>query len=150
MTTILQKLTTIRHLLARQGSIVQSWRYKNGRKTGPYFRLAYRDEGRQRSIYLGKSPPILDQVRRLLEKFQKPTKIRQILHQAQKTLQPGFKNHQAQFRLELQKIGLELRGSVIRGWRRFRAYRTPLAPREDGCLLRKLSCTPKLEKDFAL
>jgi hypothetical protein len=114
--SLLQKLTALRPLLARQGSIVESWRYKNGRKIGPYFRLAYRADGRQRSIYLGKSQKLLQEVRRLLQKFQKLMKTRRILRQARKTLQLGLKNHQAQFRLDLQEIGLELRGYAARGW----------------------------------
>jgi hypothetical protein len=142
MNSILQKIRRLKRIFARQGAIVESWRYKNGLKIGPYYRLAYRAAGRQCSIYLGKSEKILGQVRRLLEKLQNPLKTRRILHRAQKAAQADLKRHMAQFRIDLLKVGLQLRGYAVRGWRRFRALRrtgcqpvpqrTPHAPREGG------------------
>ena len=40
-------------VFSRQGAIVATWREHQGRKLGPYYRLAWREEGRQRSRYLG-------------------------------------------------------------------------------------------------
>jgi hypothetical protein len=133
MISILQKIRRLKHLFARQGAIVESWRYKNGQKLGPYYRLAYRAAGRQCSIYLGKSENLLRQVRRLLEKLQNPLKTSRILRRAQKAAQADLKRHMAQFRLDLLKVGLQLRGYAARGWRRFRALRrtssAPLVPK---------------------
>ena len=39
---------------ARQGPGAATWRTSRGRRLGPYYRLAWRDRGRQRSIYLGR------------------------------------------------------------------------------------------------
>jgi hypothetical protein len=156
----MQAIRALRHLFAHQGTIVASWRTYNGRKLGPYYRLAYRAEGRQRSLYLGKSKNLLRHVRRLLEKLQNPLKTRRILHQAQKAAQADLKRHMAQFRIDLLRVGLQLRGYAARGWRRFRALRRtgcqPVRKCETGCqsvlqcpphappqhdgILRKLSC----------
>jgi hypothetical protein len=116
----LNAIRTLKNIFSRQGTIVASFRTYNGRKLGPYYRLAYRAEGCQRSIYLGKSKKILRQVRRLLEKLQKTVKTKRFMCQAQKTFQKMMKKHQAQFRIDLLKVGLQLRGYAARGWRRYR------------------------------
>ncbi|MBN2579229.1 MAG: hypothetical protein JXB10_09580 [Pirellulales bacterium] len=132
MISITQKILGLKNIFAHQGAVVESWRYKNGRKIGPYYRLAYRVAGRQRSIYLGKSQKLLRQVRRLLEKLQRPVKTRRTLRQAQKVFQESMKRHQAQFRIDLLKVGLQLRGYAVRGWRRWRkllrSQGTPQSP----------------------
>jgi hypothetical protein len=125
----LSAVRALKSVFARQGTIVASYRAYRGHKLGPYYRLIYRAAGRQCSVYLGKSEKILAQVRRLLEKLQKPLKSRQILQHAQKTAQADLKRHMAQFRIDLLRVGLQLRGYSVRGWRRFRALRsTSLVP----------------------
>ncbi len=34
-------------IMARQGTVVATWRTRQGRKVGPYYRLAWREAGRQ-------------------------------------------------------------------------------------------------------
>ena len=64
-------METHRDQLSRQGTVVEAYRTYRGRKLGPYYRLAYRDrDGRQRSIYLGASAELAEQVRRLLVECQ--------------------------------------------------------------------------------
>jgi hypothetical protein len=41
-------------LFSRHGAIVATWRRRGARTYGPYYRLAYREAGRQKSIYLGR------------------------------------------------------------------------------------------------
>ena len=50
-------LTLLREAPTRfacQGTVTTSWRTYRGRRLGPYYRLAWRENGRQRSIYLGR------------------------------------------------------------------------------------------------
>jgi hypothetical protein len=147
----------LKSVLARQGTIVASYRAYRGRKLGPYYRLIYRAEGRQCSVYLGKSEKILHRVRRLLEKLQKPQQIRRSVMHAAKTAEVAMKQHMAQFRIELLRVGLQLRGFTVRGWRRFRALRqtgfTSLVPklqlgnpRSPGCQP-ATSCTPHAPRE---
>ncbi|MBN2578638.1 MAG: DUF1678 domain-containing protein [Pirellulales bacterium] len=128
----LDAVRKLKSVLARQGSIVATYRTYNGRKLGPYYRLAYRTEGRQRSLYLGKSKKIVRQVRRLLEKIQKSRNIRRSLHHGYKNLEETMKKHWAQIQVGLLKVGLQFRGFDIRGWRRYRRLlqlqRTPGVP----------------------
>jgi hypothetical protein len=133
----LKTIRALKTVFSRQGTVVASFRTYRGHQLGPYYRLAYRIEGRQRSIYLGKSKKILRQVRRLLEKLQKPMQTKRHLRQAAKTFQETMKKHMAQFRIDLLKVGLQLRGYAARGWRRYRRLMrlqcTPHALREGCC-----------------
>ena len=52
---VLQKILAQAELLRHQGAVVATWRTQRGRTSGPFYRLAYRQGGRQRSIYLGRS-----------------------------------------------------------------------------------------------
>ncbi|MBN2581188.1 MAG: hypothetical protein JXB10_19560 [Pirellulales bacterium] len=136
----LQTIRALRQVLARQGAIVASWRTYNGRKLGPYYRLAYRAEGRQCSLYLGKSSRLVRQARRLLEKIQKTTKTQRMFRNAQRVFQKYMRRHQARFRIQLLQVGLQLRGYAVRGWRRWRArLRSQGAPLTGGGILRQLS-----------
>ncbi len=45
----------LKSLFSRQGTVIATWRDYHGRKLGPYYRLAWRDSGRQCSLYLGAS-----------------------------------------------------------------------------------------------
>jgi len=55
---------------ATQGTITTTWRTYRGRRLGPYFRLTWRENGRQRAIYLGRQTPLVDEVRHLLHEAQ--------------------------------------------------------------------------------
>ena len=46
-------------LFIRQGAVVAAWRTYRKRKLGPYYHLVFRDEGRQKSIYLGRDGPLV-------------------------------------------------------------------------------------------
>ena len=59
-----------RPLFYTNGFVRSEWRWRNGRRFGPYFRLRYRQGNIQRSIYLGPSNQLADQVRRLLANLQ--------------------------------------------------------------------------------
>ncbi len=57
-------------LFAQQGTVVATWRKYGKSRLGPYFRLTYREGGVQRSIYLGRSEELAQEVGRLLAGLQ--------------------------------------------------------------------------------
>ncbi|MHB1038659.1 MAG: hypothetical protein ACYC0Y_28885, partial [Pirellulales bacterium] len=63
--TIRTHILDRRAIFARQGFVVATWRTRGGARFGPYYQLAYREAGRQRAIYLGRSAELADQVRAL-------------------------------------------------------------------------------------
>ena len=64
---------------SRQGVVVATWREYEGRRLGPYYRLAWREEGRQRSLYLGCSTWVVEKVRELLAGLQRELREGRVL-----------------------------------------------------------------------
>ena len=102
-------------LLARQGFVAKSWRCGE-RRSGPYYRLAYRDEtGRQRSIYLGVDGELAAQVRQRLAELQ-TVKERRLLAKARRAARRALREAMKALECELAQLGLYLWGNEIRGW----------------------------------
>lgn len=125
--TVDQKLDRIRTLLARapdrfaqQGAVVASYRQYKGRRLGPYYRIAYRDGGRQRSIYLGSSKQVANEVRRLLESAQKPGRQRRSIQRVRQQIRRELAQRKRNLDQQLRSIGLRLQGWETRGWRHLR------------------------------
>jgi hypothetical protein len=115
--TIRQFVLSHRALLAKQGCVVQCWRTYRGRKQGPYYRLAFREHGGQRSIYLGRSIHLADRVRALLRDCQARVDEQRALQELREQARKEFKRSRAAWRQELARVGLHLHGNEVRGWR---------------------------------
>jgi len=57
-------------LFSTTGVVVAGWRYYRNNRLGPFFRLAYRQNNRQSSLYLGRSRELAEKVRCLLADLQ--------------------------------------------------------------------------------
>jgi hypothetical protein len=130
-------------LFSRQGSVVASWRRRGTRTYGPYYRLAYRDAGRQKSIYLGcedaapaarPAPSLVQEVRRRLALLQTPRRRCRVLDRLRRHISAALRIQKIRLNIQLRPLGLHLKGFEVRGWRtaplRY-APRTvrPIAPR---------------------
>jgi len=104
-------------VLADQGSVVEGWRDYQGRRLGPYYRLTYRIDGRQQSIYLGADPQLADEVRRLLEDLKAPRRQRLLLAQQRQMVKRSLADHKMRWQVELAEVGLYLKGNEVRGMR---------------------------------
>ena len=102
---------------ARQGSVVATWRYYQARKLGPYYRLVYREEGRQRSVYLGRSGELVRQVRERLAQLQAYRNLRRVLRRSAEQTRASLRRVRADLDRRLRSWGLRLKGWEIRGWR---------------------------------
>ena len=107
--------------LAHQGSIVQSWRHYQGRRLGPYYRIACRDGRAQRSVYLGMDRELVNEVRRVLEELQRPSRDRRQFEQVRRAVGRQLAVQQAELDQELARANLYRKGWQILGWRRFEA-----------------------------
>ena len=104
-------------LFARQGAVVASWRDYRGRKLGPYYRLAYREDGRQRSVYLGCCARLVERVRQALAAVQAPLRQSRVLRRLKTRAKAAFRAAKAELDRRLRPVGLFLKGMEIRGWR---------------------------------
>ena len=104
-------------VFARQGSVVATWRSYGGRRLGPYYRLVYREEGRQRTVYLGRAGELVDRVRAALAKLQRPIRERRRLARIGGQIRVSLRREKARLGMILRRWGLYLKGFELRGGR---------------------------------
>ena len=113
-------------LFATQGSVVPTWRVRAGKRFGPYYRLAYRRGGRQRSIYLGPRP-VADRLRQFLDQLQRPHRRRQLYKRLQTQVRASLRQAKKHLAQQLAALGVTLKGYEFRGAARaLKTYRYKL------------------------
>jgi hypothetical protein len=115
---IAEQMLAKAHLMAREATVVATWRWWRGLKFGPYWRVAYRDRGRQKSIYLGRSDVLAARVLRLLDDLRRPERERKAWSQLQAQARAELRHQKALWERELRVRGLYSRGYAVRGMRR--------------------------------
>ncbi len=104
-------------LFAAQGSVVATSRTYRGRRLGPYFQLAWREAGRQRRLYPGRSLELVDRVRKLLHQLQHPLRQRRLFTRLKRQTRSALRRWMADLRPLLARWGVELKGFEFRGAR---------------------------------
>jgi hypothetical protein len=104
-------------IFARRGSVVATSRRRGTRTYGPYYRLSYRDGGRQQSIYLGRASELVEQVRRKLDALQKPLRQRRAIYRLRRQVSAALRVQKTRLDARLRHFGLRLKGFEVRGWR---------------------------------
>lgn len=118
---VLEFISTNGALFDRQGSVQESWRYYQGRRLGPFFRLVFRRNGWQQSRYLGADPILAADVRRALRDLQRPRRERRLLDHLRAYARPALAEAKRVLDTELRRYGACRKGFEIRGVRRLRA-----------------------------
>ena len=103
---------------AVQGSVVAGWREYGGRRLGPYFRLAYRDGGRQCSVYLGRCAELARRVRELLAGLQRPRRERLLFARLKAQVRASLRQAKVEVDRQLAVWGIRREGVEFRGTRR--------------------------------
>lgn len=106
-------------VLSRQGSVHQSCRYYRGRRLGPFYRLIYRQGGRQWSVYLGRDEGLANEVRQALRKMQAQLQRDRAMDRQLALVKATLKKQKQALDPELHRRGLYRKGNEIRGWRHF-------------------------------
>ena len=99
--------------LARQGSVQASYRHGYG----PYFRLVCRENGRQRTCYIGNDPRKVEAVREMLAKLQRPRVLALLHRQIEQDIRRRLRHAKRQLAADLRTVGLYFKGYEVRGWR---------------------------------
>jgi hypothetical protein len=128
-------------LFARQGAVVATWRQCGSKTYGPYYRLNYREGGRQHSIYLGIAGPIVSRVRDTLEQLQKPLQQSRALNHVCRQINAALRVDKARLAALLRPYGLRLKGLEVRGWRFSPLHRIYISHRPKRCKLSTLRLT---------
>lgn len=104
-------------LFCRQGHVAASYRCRNGKRFGPYYRLSYREEGRQRSIYLGPAGELVERVRQALTTRQRPVTQYRLFDRMAEQIRSSLRIQRLRVGALLRPFGLRLKGAEVRGWR---------------------------------
>jgi hypothetical protein len=116
--TVLRFIKTFRPFLVKQGSVVTSWRRRDAKKAGPYFRLTCRDADEiQHSIYIGRDGNLVTEVRDILFALQQRRQQARELGRAGPVLRRALRASRRELDEELAVVGLSRRGAEIRGWK---------------------------------
>ena len=102
-------------VFARQGTVVATWKAYAGRKLGPYYRLVYRREGRQRTVYIGRAGALVDRVRAALARLKRPLRRHRQLVRLQNHVRRALRLEKIRLNTILAKWGLHLKGFELRG-----------------------------------
>lgn len=100
---------------AAQGAVVAGWRERGGRRLGPYYRLAYREGGRQRSIYLGRYGELVRRVRALLVGLKRPLRERRRMRRLKAQVRAALGRCKARVAELLAPWGVRTKGFEFRG-----------------------------------
>jgi hypothetical protein len=114
---VLAKIRQVGPAVAAAGSIVAGWRNYGGRRLGPFCRLAYREKGVQKSIYIGHDPELVAAAQLLLKELQTDARLRRAIERQRRAVRAGLKEAKAAWAQQLEKYGLHLKGHEVRGWR---------------------------------
>jgi len=114
---VLAQIRRVASAVAMGGSIVETWRTYRGRRLGPYCRLAYRESGIQRSIYVGSDPQLVAAAREILAELQADERARRMVQRLQSATRASLRAAKTDWEGELARVGLHLQGFEVRGWR---------------------------------
>jgi hypothetical protein len=104
-------------LFCRQGNVAATYRRRNGKTFGPYYRLSYREDGRLCSIYLGRAGKLVERVRHALDAQHQPVTQYRLFERLAKQIRASMRIEKIRVRSLLCPFGLHLKGSEVRGWR---------------------------------
>ena len=104
-------------IFASQGHVAATYRRCNGKTHGPYYRLGYRHDGRQRSIYLGRPGRLVDRVHHTLATLQKTVIHRRMFSGLRRSIFASLRRQKLRLNTLLHPFGLRMKGFEVRGWR---------------------------------
>ena len=114
----LQYVEEHREQFIRRGCVVATYRKVGDRTNGPYFRLAFRIEGRQHSIYIGRDPQAAEAVRSALNQLHALRRRQLLFDKWERDARRTLRLAKIEANFQIRPLGLRFHGFEIRGWRR--------------------------------
>ena len=101
-------------IFAQNGSVVATYRTRGTKRYGPYYRVAYRADGRQCSIYIGRCKRLAIRARKLLARLQQPRDYRRLCCRANRERKVAMRQVIRWWQHTIRSYGFDLRGCEIR------------------------------------
>lgn len=127
--------------ICRQGTVVTTYRWRSGRRLGPYFQLTCRVGTRQVAVYLGADEDIARSVREMLAQAQGARTTDKRIAKVRRLLRRQARLARKIVDVELEPLGLHRQGNEIRGWRSIENGKTTESL---NSLSPKLDCTASI------
>lgn len=105
---------THRDIFVRQGSVVAATRTYRGHRLGPFHSLRFRTEGKQKSVYLGRSQMLAGRVVGLLSDLRKGAQEQRMLQRLKRQARAHLRECKAAWQRDLAPLGLRLKGFEVR------------------------------------
>ena len=102
----------------RQGCVVASFRKVGNRTNGPYFRLAFRIDGHQHTIYIGRNAKAAEAVRSALNQLHAFRRHRLLFDKWEREARRTLRLAKIEADFHIRPLGLRFHGFQVRGWRR--------------------------------
>ena len=104
-------------LFARQGNVAATWRCRDGKRFGPYYRLSYRVDGRQCASLSRPGGALVERVRQALGAQQQAITQYRLFDRLVRQVRASLRIEKIRLRSLLCPFGLRLKGWEVRGWR---------------------------------
>lgn len=105
-----------REAISRQGVVVPTYRFRDGRRRGPYYRLSCRVNRRQIAVYLGSDEELIRFARDELSRLQIGRRVRMQMAQVRQKLRRHARLARLSLDVQLKPLGLHRKGNEVRGW----------------------------------
>jgi hypothetical protein len=104
------QITIHRELIACGGSVVASWKIHRGKRLGPYYRVAFRENRRQRARYIGSNEQLATMVRELIDELKSPRRTTQTIRRARAAVRQALRHSLAETESLVAPLGYRRRG----------------------------------------
>jgi hypothetical protein len=99
-----------KELIARDGNIAETWRTHRGKRTGPYYRVAFRENGRQRAFYIGGDAQLAKMVMELIGELKHPREEKRLIRRLRAAARASLRRTLAEAEALAAPLGFRRRG----------------------------------------
>jgi hypothetical protein len=107
---LLPQILAQKELIIRDGTVVASWKTYRGKRLGPYFRVAFRDNRRLRAIYIGRDELLAQLAKALIEELKHPLRQDRYLRQVRQLFRAAWRQSVRETERFVAPLGFRRRG----------------------------------------
>jgi hypothetical protein len=99
-----------KELITRDASVVASWKTYRGKRFGPYYRVAYRENGVLRSIYIGRDEQLAKMASALIDELKQPREEDRLIRRLRAAARASLRRTLAEAEALAAPLGFRRRG----------------------------------------
>jgi hypothetical protein len=95
---------------ALHGRVEAAWRENSGKRLGPYYRVVFREEGRRKSMYLGREELLAERVAYLLAELQSFHRERRTTRRLRAAIRASLRREKTRLEKMIAPLGFRMKG----------------------------------------